>query len=179
MFIKRTTINASPIEIFQYWEDTESWYLWNDGLLNFSLPHGFCYGSKGWLVGSSGKRRQFSLVHFDYPKSFTAEFRVPFGCLLAHFHFRIWQGQTEVTIEARFMGRLTSIYKRFYGFKVEEFMSTTLDGLKQAAEQGLKPAHSVPSSRTVRAPYGTAKERHINQAPNNKIAHSLQNRSFG
>jgi len=160
MFTKRTTINASPIEIFQYWEDAESWYMWNDSLLNFSLQHGFAYGSKGWLVGSSGKRWRFRLVHFDYPKSFTAEFLVPLGRLRVHCHFRIWQGQTEVAFEARFTGLLTCFYEQLYGVTIQEFMEGTLDGLKRAVEDGFNPAHGAASSHMARSSSSTRKERH-------------------
>jgi len=169
MLTAKTTINASPIEIFQYWEDTESWYLWNGNLLNFSLPHGFSYGSKGWLVGPSGRRWRFSLVHFDYPNSFTAEFAVPFGRLLVQTHFRIWQGQTEVTIESRFTGLLTSFYKRFYGYRIQVLMRSTLDDLKQAAEQGLNPGQAARTKGTIRPRSGAANERHSDHTASTSV----------
>ncbi|MGH8814553.1 MAG: hypothetical protein ACREXO_21255, partial [Advenella sp.] len=123
-----------------------SWLLWNKGLQTFSLPHGFSFGSSGWIVGESGRRTRIKFVHIDYARSFVTEIKYPLCTVLIECRFRIWQGKTDVTIEARFKGVFASICRKFYAQKIKKFMWSTIDGLKHAAERGLSHGKATPSA---------------------------------
>jgi len=143
MFAATTTMNATPIEVFQYWDDVESWPLWNSCILDCCMPAGLCFGSKGWISTLRGSRRRVHIAHIDYPRSLTIEFPLPFGKLVMESRFKVQRGYTEATIEGRFTGPFRSFHKSLYAVEFEQFAKATLLGLKDAAEFGLNTINSA------------------------------------
>ncbi|MEJ5027420.1 SRPBCC family protein [Brucella anthropi] len=137
MLTATTMINASPTEVYQFLEDLDSWPIWNDDIQDTSLPHGFSYGSSGWITVKNRIHKKLQIVHIDYARSFTMEIRCTFCTIVLETKLKIWRGQTEATIEARFKGFLAPLCKRLHRDRLQQFIRTTLDGLNNASEQGL------------------------------------------
>ena len=137
MLSETITIFALPREIFQYWDDLESWAMWNKALKSYDLPDGFNFGSKGWIIGPSGRRIKIKVAHVDYGTSFTLVIKYPLCTLFIDGKLRPARQYTQVTISSRCEGFLASFYAARLAQRLKPIVCTTLDGLKNVAERGL------------------------------------------
>lgn len=136
MICETVLINATPAEIFQWWDDTESWPVWNELVRETHLPAGFCSGSEGWISLPWGRRFKIRISRVQYLRSFEIVLRYHIGSVIIESYLMIKRGRTEVLIRGHYVGIFAPILKRLVHNHIQNFIRSTLIDLKKTAEEG-------------------------------------------
>lgn len=132
--IHKIDISAARQIVFSLYKDVNTWPLWDDEIVQVSLPKGLQVGSVGWIKPRNGLKLHIKVIEMTPDKSFTIEGRLPlcrvhFGHVLDTEHDR-----TRATHWVDFSGPLAFLFRRVMGNEINATLPHTMAGLKRASE---------------------------------------------
>ncbi len=134
MIAHEIMIQANPETVFALYENIENWPVWDEEVVEVSLPGGLRENAQGWLQPRSGPRTKIQVVSVARPFQFSVESQLP-GCKMGFDHRIETTAQgTRVTHGVYFTGATSFVFARLIGPSLNRGLPLTLQGLKREAE---------------------------------------------
>ncbi len=127
-------IAASRTVVFFYYQNIESWPVWDKECAAVYLPDGLREGSEGWLKPSKGPKAKIRVSEYKKNSAFVVESKLPL-CTM-HFGHRL-ETSGKVTVAnhwVQFKGPSAFLFKFLIGRKINAGLPETMQGLKAICE---------------------------------------------
>lgn len=127
-------IKSSPEIIFNLYQDTASWPIWDPEVSFVNMPNGLNLGAQGILKPKSGPKAVIKITEFTEGKSFTVTSKLPL-CRMLFKHELIRDNQeTVVKHSICFSGPFQVLFKYLIGRSIKKSLPSTLHSLKKFVE---------------------------------------------
>ncbi|GAA5629176.1 hypothetical protein Brsp05_04475 [Brucella sp. NBRC 12953] len=127
-------IAASRAVVFSYYQNIQSWPVWDKECAAVSLPDGLRLGSEGWLKPSKGPKAKIRISEYEKNSAFVVESKLPF-CTM-YFGHRLEKAGTATIANhwVQFKGPCAFLFKLLIGRKINAGLPDTMQGLKAICE---------------------------------------------
>ncbi|WP_210250695.1 hypothetical protein [Brucella pseudogrignonensis] len=127
-------IAASRTVVFSYYQDIQSWPVWDKQCEAVFLPDGLRGGSQGWLKPSKGPKAKIRICDYQKNNAFVVESKLPF-CTM-HFGHRLEKAGNATIANhwVRFRGPSAFLFKLLIGRKINAGLPDTMQALKAICE---------------------------------------------
>ena len=131
---ERIEINATPEQIFTFYENVSEWSSWDPDVQSSSIDGEFKTGAKGRLKPAKGPEAKIEFTEVTKNKSFTTISKLPL-CTMSCEHELVSTSEgTEVAHKVVFSGLLSPLFGRLIGNGIKQGLPATMQGLRNAVE---------------------------------------------
>jgi Polyketide cyclase / dehydrase and lipid transport len=127
-------IDAPASRVFQAYAEIDTWALWDNEVLEVSLPDGLRPGSHGWLRPRAGPKATIKIVSVRVNDHFTVESHLPLCVMRFEHNISEIDNQTKAKHWVEFSGPLAWLFRRIIGRQIDATLPATLAGLKRWSE---------------------------------------------
>jgi hypothetical protein len=133
-FSEEITINTNPEHVFNIYKDVPNWNRWDPEVASSSIDGQFIAGTQGKLKPTKGPNAKMEIVSVKENTSFTVQSRLPLCIMTLEHDLFTLERATRVIHRVKFNGLLSFFFGRVIGNQIKKGLSSTLRGLKKAAE---------------------------------------------
>jgi len=133
-FQSEIIMNTSASNIFEQYQNVESWHTWDNDVQSANLDGDFIVGTHGMLQPTHGPKSKFTLTEITLNKSFTTESKLPLCNLVFEHKLEITVGGTKVIHTVHFNGLFSPLFGRLIGNNIKKGLPTALKSLKNQCE---------------------------------------------
>lgn len=120
---------ASPLDVWQIWQDVENWNTWDHGIEFSAIEGPFIVGTKGVLKPKRAPLVHTKLIQVEPLKSFTIESNLFLAKIVVSHELSELDGKIALTHQVEIVGPFSFFFAFFIGRKMKRTLPRDMECL--------------------------------------------------